>query len=487
MGSLINDLLFSNSINVVINLSNIALFILGMVLFIAAGRYLLKNRAELKAFKQRYQRNSQTETSISPKLLLEMVSKSQISRDGVLFKTIDNLRDLSKSSMDERDKLMYFEQMRNETRTAIPKTIPTIAVIIGFLGTVIGLFLAINEMPKIIDTVNIMKADSFKVLLETMAFSLTGMGIAFGTTLVGLTLSLTLTICNLGYRVLWGHYDSEFHEFLVLKLFPVFMSPEGENIIEYLVKTVEESREAMKTIQISNARLLQSVNELSTNLKDYNQENARMIQQVSRVVKEFVENQQGNREVFLAIKTMAEQAGESYQRVEKLLDTSSQDRQAFMAYLQDSRNEIREISKLQHNAYKTSMEKFLDDQQKQQTDFQQHFADMHQEFFVHHKNLNQTHFDQFVNTHEKFQSTFNQLVTQLLERVERDNSAKLTEFIKQNKDMQEAMKGVLTEFKQQVIENSQDNNSVTTELIAKLTALIQQSLEKDFTYIQGAN
>lgn len=502
MGELLYNIFFSNSTNIIINCFNLALFLLGVFILIRALLYLWRSKKELALFKSYFE---DPEFSPNKNDLLQQVSSENFSKKGMLHEAIQILFDLSKTSLEDRDKIMYFEDLRNEIRVAVPRAIPTLAVVIGFLGTVIGLFLAINQMPEILKTVQVGTRGSFQQLLDSMAFSLTGMSIAFGTTLVGLSISLVLTLGNLLYRVLWAPYDHEFHKFLALKLFPMFMAPDDENITTYLLKAIDELRSMTKTTELTNTRLLNSVNNLADNMQTYNRENEKILKQVSRAVNQFVASQKENKEIFQAIKDIAQQSGESYQRVEALLDSAQQDRHAFLEYLQDSRDEIKEISTLQHKAYEKTNTAFLGEQQQLQEDFRENFNELQNELLLGQKQIN-----------ESQEMKLSELHKALMDRIAQDNKERVDAYNEQNAKTQQALEthikniantatstyqelnknlannnqqfhNTIKSFAATVMDNKNQYDDDTKKLISELAALIKKVAESNTYYLGEAS
>ncbi len=535
MFTLLYDIFFSNSINIVVNCFNAILLILGVVFLVKAFVFLRRGRRELRAVEAHFKESPHP---ITQKNVERELADLKLSDKGMLGEAIEILQDLAKSSLEDRDKIMYFEEIRNEIRTAVPRAIPALAVIIGFLGTVLGLFISIERMPDIFNATNLASDAAIKELVDTMVFSLNGMSIAFGTTLVGLCVSLLLTLGNVFYKMSWAPYDHKFHKFLTLKLYPLFMAPDDENIISHLLRAINELRETATTIERSNSRLLTSVNSLSDNMKDYNTENRKVLTNVSRAVNAFLESQQGNKDLFEAIKEMVQQANESYHRVSVLLDTSEQDRSAFLGYVQDSRDEIKEICTLQHQAYEKTNAAHLKNQQQHAEDVLQHFNEVQNELLTDQKRANEVQHEEFVKAHLGFQKTFTRLQDELINSIAQDNKSRLDAFTEQSEKVQSGLqdhiesiseetqqllenisettqkhledmdekatdflkkhhkdyseniagiRSVLGDFKDQVTKSDKQHKAETVKLIQQLSGLIQKTIETNNYYITGVN
>jgi len=136
--------LFSGNINPLINGFNTLLFVAGIFLLFRAFLFLGRNRREMKKF-DKLSRNP----GFSEEDIREVMESKTYADKGILKRSMTLLSELSKTSLADRDKIMYLEDILNQIRTAVPRAIPNLAVIIGFLGTVLGLFLAIRTMPEI--------------------------------------------------------------------------------------------------------------------------------------------------------------------------------------------------------------------------------------------------------------------------------------------------------------------------------------------------
>ncbi|MCB9296323.1 MAG: MotA/TolQ/ExbB proton channel family protein [Lewinellaceae bacterium] len=497
---MLENLFFSNKINLAFNLSNALLFLVGLIFLGLAFYKLIKNSREVKIFNRLFkgQPGPYTKDQVH-----EWMKTNKFSSTGVLSRAVQILDELSATTMEDRDVITYLEDVRNDIRTAVPKVVPGLAVLLGFLGTVLGLYLAIISMPKIFENTNFGSVDeSFTVLTNSMVSALDGMGVAFGTTLVGLFVSLVLTVGNLIYSIFWKQLDRDFLYLMNIKLFPIYNKPDDDNITNQLLESIKASKETMNLIRGTNDRLIESVQGLSKSMARYNQKAEQMVRQVSSAVEQFIETQKENKGVFGSISKIAEEASKSYGKVERLLNTAQQDRTAFLDYLQDSRDEIKEISTLQHKAYVKTNEEFLE-LQKQSGEEQ----------FKAQKKLYDSQFDRFSDEHHKYQEAFEQLRQKLVETVQKEYDLKIKD-LKEHNDMltqrieelaektaahlstqlESTSKSVeensarlnetVDNLSETLEKNSKQYESDTTKLIKQLSSLIMKTIETNNYYIR---
>jgi fructose-specific phosphotransferase system component IIB len=503
--SFLSEFYTSNLFNLLINGANTILFIFGIVLLIRAFIYLVKISREINSFDSEFRDTNQLKEELFKESFLNKYSEK-----GLIRKSFKILENLSKTSIEDREKIVYLEGLSNGIRTAVPRAVPSISVVIGFFGTVIGLYMAISAMPAIFTSTDVGKSEqAFQILIDTMINSLGAMSIAFGTTLVGLAISVLLTIGNLIYRIYWDKFDKKFEELLVLKIFPAFVAPNDDSLTKILVDFASASDRTMKTIVNSNEKLLNSVNGLAGNMSQYNTNNERVLKQVISAVKNFSDLQQGNQEVYESIKSIASQAEKSYHRVEELLDTSIQDREGFLGYLQDSRNEIKEISNIQYLAYKQTNEDFLE---KQKEFYEISISDL----VKNQKSIFKEQLISFSDTSKKLQDQITLINNELIKNITEDNKVKVDSFIKQstmlnieiskqisnieetiNKNItlktQEFVTGVkdlnqlLIAFKTDVSIGYDNYGKETRNLIKELAGLVSKSIEANKIYLGSTN
>jgi hypothetical protein len=377
--------------------------------------------------------------------------------------------------MQDKDILVHLEDVANEIRTALPRAVPGMAVSIGFFGTVFGLFMGIYAMPGLFQGNALNSEEGFQLLTLAMVGALDGMKTAFGTTIVGLIISLILTMGNLVYRAFWDRYDLALKRVTTLWIYPVFIIPEQENIINRLIEIMNESSETLKIIGSGNSRLLGSMDSLAENMGAYNRENEKIIKQVSTVVKEFMASQKGSKEAFESMKNIGEQTHKSYMLIQGLLETALQDREEFLAYLQDSRQEIREISTMQHNAYVEANREFSRDQQKLQSEARDSMMKSYDEFQQYLKGVNEKFMVQNSELMESTRKTIELIFGKMAETVEKTDGAF-------SKNLSE-MKMLLEDFKTQILGNNEAYESETKKLIGKLSGIIEKIVETNSMYI----
>ncbi len=137
-----------------------------------------------------------------------------------------------------------------------------------------------------------------------MGVAMGGMGTAFGTTLVGLTIALILTIFNLAYQTYWSRYEHHLTETFFLRLYPAFVPPSQESMVHILLDAIEQLVKAVKVIKIGNQKLGRALENLSETMEDYNKNIQRLVERISKAVNEFVKSQKGNQEMFVSIKKL---------------------------------------------------------------------------------------------------------------------------------------------------------------------------------------
>lgn len=517
MTKLIYELYLSSQTNFLFNFANTVLMVVGLFYLARAFRFLLINHHEYDTLKMRLAESAATP---SKQELAEWMKNGDFRENGLAANAINTLDELADTSLADRDKIMFFEALRNETRTAVPRAIPTLAVMIGFLGTVVGLYYSIIAMPDIFRGSEMSSDQSFQKLVDTMVLSLTGMSTAFGTTLVGLINSLILTVGNLLYKIRWDDFENKFHQFLTVKLYPVYITLDKENIVAQVMRAISSSQETMKIIAESNRRLLESIANLAANMKVYNQDNEKILNRIALLVSEFTETQKGSKDAFTQIGKMAKQATSSYERVNELLMNAAQDRDAFLAYVQSSRDDIREISTLQHQAYVTSGSDMLDRQKQMNEAMQEHMVQSHVLFMRHfeeaqagllgsQKEFADQQYQSIQQQHEKKIAQLQELHKTILDQIEKTDSAKFDQFketanqlskmieesseksrdvistshVQIGKDL-EQLQNIMQKLQTHLLDAQQSYDQKAIDMMVKLAGLVQKIAETDHLYLK---
>ena len=302
-------------------------------------------------------------------------------------------------------------------------------------------------------------------------------------------------------------------DFLFLRLYPAFTPPAEENVVALLVDAVANTKSTLEIIENGNQRLIDSINTLTENVGEYNQENRQLIQRISRAVSEFIHSQQGNKAVFEAIQKIAAEATGSFDRIQQLLDESVEDREAFLAYLQDSRDEIKEVSTLQYQNYDRTNQAFL---AKQDTLYQIQAGEVktsNEAMLKELEEMNKKTLKEFSKEAEIKMEAFYGLSLQLKKDVETEGEAKLESFLRMADQLKAEMKEVLLEtqktmlsqdkeatkslvekiekldsvfgkFKKDLLTNRKEDLKETRQLIGQLSALIQKNIEGNNFYFK---
>jgi len=125
--SFLSEFYTSNLSNLLINGANTILFVFGIVLLIRAFIYLVKISREINCFDSEFRDTNQLKEELFKESFLDKYSEKGLIRKS--FKILDNL---SKTRIEDREKIVYLEGLSNGIRTAVPRAVPSISVIIGF-------------------------------------------------------------------------------------------------------------------------------------------------------------------------------------------------------------------------------------------------------------------------------------------------------------------------------------------------------------------
>lgn len=270
--------LISNCIDYDFNKIILIIFILG---FIFAIKNYLKINFSINKLKDLTHRNnenilglsrqakeSKTNTNANDKLL----ENYKTNGDELIRKRIDllenNKHNGSNIDLSSLSETFWTNLNSDFLFISLPKFISKGLILLGLLGTVGGLVISLSALEPVL---NYMKEPNFTItefqIKFTQHFSsaLGGMDIAFTSSLVGIVLSIILTlliIYNDGYL---AKYCSSFDEFTQAKLIPLIMTKD-EDQTKILIQKIDEMKKSFKN---SAATLNETSNAFGTHIYNF--------------------------------------------------------------------------------------------------------------------------------------------------------------------------------------------------------------------------
>jgi len=195
---------------------------------------ILKNNYETEETIDEVRKNSETINSIDKKYdvlscLLNNINKSSFSYKRVyqMYESIINHQIFKEHLLD------IFS-----LRSSIPKFISSILIMLGLVGTVLGLVISVKEIqPMIWGLENI---SDFSTVTNMMFSTLSGMETAFSTTIAGLIGTILLSFFIFCLNKYLNHFITEFESFCIEKLSPLFNLIEEEDKMQSWFSRMEK-------------------------------------------------------------------------------------------------------------------------------------------------------------------------------------------------------------------------------------------------------
>jgi len=200
-----------------------------------------------------------------------------------VFRTIE----LRKAGLGQRSALQSLTLERVEGYGALARYLATILTILGLLGTVFGLTLAMFRIQGAFTNVNSLQALS--QLTQALGGTLEGMKTAFGCTMAGLLGAVLLSALNHNLRRYQSRVVSRLEEFVTCELLPAVevVDPEANEAAKAFANTLAKSGEQMESVgsgltaaatayKTSSELISGSVTSLQNAVKDFSESLNRM-------------------------------------------------------------------------------------------------------------------------------------------------------------------------------------------------------------------
>ncbi len=166
-----------------------------------------------------------------------------VSPDSVAYRRIEHIYQIKSIGGEvNQDALSDVLVGKLSTMAGFSRHLLGILIILGLIGTLAGLLIAVTDIQPLIKPENITKLDQIS---QAIGQTLSGMRTAFSTTLTGLIATLILGATFFLLDRQQTHFLIAIEEFTTNALLPVF-SPTGINIIIDASKSLEKSSAAME-------------------------------------------------------------------------------------------------------------------------------------------------------------------------------------------------------------------------------------------------
>ena len=194
-----------------------------------------------------------------------------IAKGTMVFERLQALNDLrqtkSRVNIGVLQQLSEIQDSRHISST-LPPFVMTSAMLLGMLGTFIGLTVMVGEITaqlKGFDTVETGDAglDTFRNSFEGIKNVMQGVGTAFTTTLVGLICTITVSVLNFIQNSQKAMFFDRFEQFTVKELLPyTFPDMEQEEVINAIKDQLRETFDKLNTTIDKNRKTLGTIDGL---------------------------------------------------------------------------------------------------------------------------------------------------------------------------------------------------------------------------------
>lgn len=283
-----------DTIGLGINIFIVLLFAIAVGDILRGRAAIARERLSVRRAKTALARHRQEDQPLAKSSGTELLEVLGTGRDSLLGQRISRMTELRQAGMASRDVLQQLTSEKVASYGALSRQIGATLTLLGLLGTVFGLSLALVNIGDA--SANIKGVDDLEKLSRALAGTMGGMKTAFGCTLAGLLSAVTLSFLNHVLRRTQSLASSEMEEFLLCELLPALSEYDSD------ADTATKSfAEVLSNASAHLEALSKNVNQAATSFEGATAEFRTVLSQVSTAVsassQELTQAAESNREV----------------------------------------------------------------------------------------------------------------------------------------------------------------------------------------------
>lgn len=186
--------------------------------------------------------------------LLDRLRAAKVYPLTIIYRRIHDLVKIKeKNGAIDHDTLGDIHAGEASRKAGLPTYILGSLIILGLIGTLRGLLLAIADVRPLLQ--DIQNIDQFPNISEALRRTLAGMGTAFATTVVGLGTSLLLGVGGWSFNLANSSFLTHFERYISTEVLPLFTQT-PESFIESNIEQLTKSTETLKVATDENIRAM---------------------------------------------------------------------------------------------------------------------------------------------------------------------------------------------------------------------------------------
>lgn len=203
---------------------------------------------------QNYTKTNNGLGDISDNLLKRLRAAKVIPRTIIYGRIRDLVKIKEKNGDIDHDTLGDIHAGEASRKAGLPTYILGILIILGLIGTLRGLIMAINDVQPLLE--DIQDIDEFSKISEALKLTLAGMDTAFATTVVGLGTSLLLGFGGWLFNLFNSLFLTNFEKYISTEVLPHFTQTQESNIATNISR-LTECTETLRLATDENAKAMQ--------------------------------------------------------------------------------------------------------------------------------------------------------------------------------------------------------------------------------------
>jgi hypothetical protein len=386
-------LFLTDPLGLAINLIILALFTLGVLDVIKAMRNLMLERGRIKRASAVLQDSDKQCPTGSVEAVLGFLG---ITEKSLLGRRVSRVLELRAAGLAHRDVLQQLSAERIEGYGALARYIGVVLTLLGLLGTIFGMSLALFKIESALAAVN--DVEGLGALVTALGATLRGMKTAFGCTMAGLLTAILLSYLNYLVRRRQSAVVHSLEELVLCDLLPALqeIDPDADNAARNFAEVVTSAASSLRKVQTSITKAASNFSEASDVSAGTAAAMEKAVQSFGNHITQVVGNQQGftdlMRETQTSLHTMTDAVTKQFEEVRTFTASSNQ--------LLEKRLAAMEEGARTNRVHQENLQKLVDSFGPAVLEYHQQFKAAVTEMFAEfHSTLNKTLKD--VNTQNK--------------------------------------------------------------------------------------
>ena len=330
-------LFLTDPLGLTVNLIILALFTLGVLDVINAMRNLMLERYRIKRASKVLQGSGKKCPTVSVEAVLRFLG---VPEKSLLGRRVSRVLQLRAAGLGQRDVLQQLTAERIEGYGSLARYFGVVLTLLGLLGTIFGMSLALFKIESALATVN--DVAGLGALVTALGATLRGMKTAFGCTMAGLLTAILLSYLNYLVRRSQSAVVHSLEDLVLCDLLPVLqrINPDADNASRNFAEVVTSAANSLQKVQDSVADAAGKFDEASEVSAGAAAAMEKTVQSFGNHITEVVGNQQAftdlMRQTQASLTTMTDAVKKQFEEVRTFTASSNQLLEKRLAAMEES-------------------------------------------------------------------------------------------------------------------------------------------------------